>query len=90
MRFIAQKLWMAGKLFLYSSILLLPIIAIAAHWYVIKNLAEPFHLGMIEWDLCTTIFAMAAWGELVSTGLIILLIAILIRSVVWLKLQISH
>jgi hypothetical protein len=90
MRFIANRIWIVGKLFLYSSILLLPIVAIAAHWFVTKNLAEPFHLGMMEWDLCTDIIGMATLGELAATGLILILLATFFRTFDWLRIKISN
>jgi hypothetical protein len=89
MRFIAQRLWIAGKLFLYSSILLMPVIGIPAAWYVDENI-RPFGLSLLGWDLCTFTLALAVLGELAATGFIILLMAALIRAADWLKVRTSN
>ncbi len=90
MRFIAQRLWLTGTLFLYSSILFSPFVAIGAQWYVTKNLAEPLNFGMIEWDLCTSVLGMATLGELAATGFVLLWLAAIFRGFVWLRVRISN
>ena len=90
MRFIAQRLWLAGKLFLYSSILFLPLVAIGAQWYVTKNLAEPLNFGILEWDLCTSILSIATLGELAATGFILLWLGAFFRVFVWLRVRNSN
>ncbi len=88
MRFIAQRLWLAGHLFLYSSILFLPLVAMSAQWYVTQNLAEVHNLGMLEWDLCTSVLGIATLGELAATGFILLWPAAIFRLSDWLRVRI--
>jgi hypothetical protein len=78
MRPIVRKAFLIGFLFSLSPILLLPLIAGAAQWYVSEYLAEQFNLGLLEWDLCTTVLGLATMFELCAIGISIVVGATLI------------
>jgi hypothetical protein len=90
MRFIAQRLLMVGSLLFMSSILLLPLIAVAAEWYVSKNLGETLNLDLLTWDLCRDAVAIGTMEELAITGLIILPIAAFLGAFNWLRCKSSN
>ena len=79
MRFIAQRLKWAGKLFLVCSVLLLPAFAYGARWYIDNNLRQ-FGLTLLDWDSCFFPMVFAAIFELAATGFILLVAAALIRA----------
>jgi hypothetical protein len=85
-----SEIWLAGKLFLYSSILFLPLVGIGAQWYVGENLAKPFNLGVLEWNLCTSVIAMATLGELAATGFVLLWLAAICKAVDLLRVRFSN
>jgi hypothetical protein len=81
---------MFGYLFCLSPFLLGIPISIASQWYVSGYIAEPFNLGLSEWDLCTCVLAIATTVELVVIGMIVLWVAALMGCIDGLRNKLSN
>jgi hypothetical protein len=84
-----RKAFLIGFLFNLSPILLSPLIAVAAQWYVSKYLAELFNLRLWEWDLGTTVLGIATMFELGAIGISLVVAAAMMGGFDWLRNKFS-
>jgi hypothetical protein len=82
---LARKALLFGYMFALAPLLLEPLIAVFAQRYVSQYLAGPFNLGLLEWDLCTTVLGLATMFELGAIGISLVVVAALIGGLDCLK-----
>ena len=77
MRSMIGKAFLFGYVVTLSPILLGPLIAMAAQWYVTSNIAG----GLLERDLCTFALSAATMVELGAIGISVLWMAALVGCI---------
>ena len=89
MKFIAQRLGLAARLFLACSILLMPAYCYVAQRYMANNFRK-LGLSLLDWDACYFPIVLGVMFELAATGFVLLVIAALIEAVDHLRFKISN